>query len=74
MLKTLHDEGVYVEVRTHFDPYAKDKPPKFYYYVYRNSTQLVENDIEFINNRVTLFDDYNDCLNEAINIGLILII
>jgi alpha-amylase/alpha-mannosidase (GH57 family) len=74
MLKKLHDEGVYVEVRTHFDPYARDDKPKFYYYVYRNSTELVENDIEFINNRLTLYDDYQDCLNEAILIGLILIL
>lgn len=54
--------------------YARDDKPKFYYYVYRNSTELVENDIEFINNRLTLYDDYQDCLNEAILIGLILIL
>lgn len=69
MLKKLHDKGVYVEVRTQFDPYAKDKPPKFYYYVYSNSTELVLCDIEFINDRVPFYDDYHQCYQDAISEG-----
>lgn len=65
MLKKLH-ENVYVEVRTHFDPYARDDKPKFYYYIYRTSEELVFSEIEFINDRVQFFDNYNECWEEAI--------
>ena len=66
----LNNEKVYVEVRTQFDPFAKDKIPMFYYFVYRNSEELVLCDIEWINDRKQLFNTYEEAFEAAIEEGL----
>ena len=61
MSLTIHDlinNEIYLEIRTKFNPYEKDSKPKFYFYVYSNSTELVQNDIMFINNELHFFNSY----------------